>query len=272
MDRALVLVSWNGRDAPLRCLLQDGIPQFDLVLFDYSGNIDTKAALPCALAAMLLSERTECKGDIYQALARHLARMGRRPRFVGLIDDDVILSVNDINRLLHLGECHDLHAFSAALSHDSEYTHRWTLRQPNRVLREVDWVEVMMPIYHGDLFMAGAKHYIGRVSSWGIDKYLMPTLQQLGGMTRTVIVDAVMASHVRPITSGHATYRNGLTAAQEAESLKQVCLQLIAQQQPALRETAWFHRIFQQRHYRNRWQQLAFGLGRPLRRWLDQST
>ena len=103
----------------------------------------------------------------------------RRPRFVGLIDDDVVLSVADLNRLLHLAGCHDLHAFSASLSHDSEYTHPWSLTQPHRVLREVDWVEVMMPFYRGELFLAGAPHYDGNVSSWGIDRYLIPTLQQL---------------------------------------------------------------------------------------------
>lgn len=272
MDKPLVLVSWNGQEAPLRSLLHDGDPNFDLLLFDYSGQVGNGSPVPHALPATLLSERTQCKGDIYQALARHLGATGCRPRFVGLIDDDVILSVNDINRLLHLGECHDLHVFSAALSHDSEYTHRWTLQQPSRVLRQADWVEVMMPFYRGDLFLAGATHYEGNISSWGIDRYLMPTLQQLSGLTRTFIIDAVMASHVRPITSGQTTYRNGLTARQEAERMKQRCLQLLTERQPALLGSEWFHRIFERRHYRSRWQQLAYGLGRRVRRWLDQST
>lgn len=272
MKRPLVLVSWNGREAPLRCLLHDGDPHFDLVVFDYSGRYNKTQPLSHALPATLLSERTECKGDIFQALGRHLADTGRRPRFVALIDDDVILSVSDINRLLHLGMCHDLHVFSAALGHDSEYTHRWTLRQPNHVLREADWVEVMMPFYNGDLFLTAAPHFDGNISSWGIDKFLIPTLQRLTGMTRTAIVDAVMASHVRPITSGQTIYRNGLTARQEGDRMKQHCLQLIADRQPSLLGSAWFHRIFEQRHYRSRWQQLAYGVGRPIRRWLEQST
>lgn len=272
MDKPLVLISWNGKEAPLRCLLADVEPHFELVVFDYSGSFGTRTPLPHALPATVLSERTECKGDIYQALARHLIASGKRPRFVSLIDDDVIISVGEINRLLHLGECHDLHVFSAALSHDSQYTHRWMLRLPNRVMREVDWVEVMMPIYHGDLFISGAPHYDGNVSSWGIDKYLMPTLQQLCGFTRTVIVDAVMASHVRPISSGGSTFRNGLTAAMERDRMKQRCLELIRERKPALLDSAWHQRIFVRRHVRSRWQQLIYGLGRPVRRWLDQST
>ena len=270
--RPLVLVSWNGREPPLRCVLADTAPQFDLLLFDYSGTHLAGLAPPHPLAGGLLAQRTECKGEIYQALARHLLATRRRPRFVGLIDDDVVLSVADLNRLLHLAGCHDLHAFSASLSHDSEYTHRWSLTQPHRVLREVDWVEVMMPFYRGELFLAGAPHYDGNVSSWGIDRYLIPTLQQLDGMTRTAIVDAVMVSHVRPVTSGRAVYRNGLTAAQEAQRMKDLSLRLIDERAPQLRGTPWFHRTFERRHTRSRWEQIASGLGRPIRRWLDRST
>jgi hypothetical protein len=249
--RPLVLISWNGSEAPLRCLLADTTPQFDIVVFDYTARWVGTHNAPHALPNTLLSERTQCKGDIYQALARHLQATGLQPSFISLIDDDVLISVSDINRLLHLASYHGLHVSSAALSHDSHYTHRWSLRQPNRVLREVDWVEVMMPVYSGDL---------------------VPTMQQLTGLTHTAIVDAVMASHVRPITSGETVYRNGLTAGQERDKMKQLCLGLIDQHKPELRQTDWFRRIFQQRHVRTRWQQLAYGLGRPIRRWLDQST
>lgn len=269
-DRPVVLVAWNGREAPLARLLADAEPRFELLLFDYSGQAQLDGAPP--LGATLLSERTECKGDLYNALARWLRAQGRTPRFVALIDDDVILSIADIHRLLHLGACHGLHAFSAALSHDSHYTHRWTLRRSQRVLRPVDWVEVMMPFYSGRLFLDAAPHFEGNVSSWGIDRYLMPTLQRLRGLDGSFIVDAVMASHVRPVTSGQSVFRNGMTAAQEAAQLKARCLALIDAEQPALRGSDWFRRLFERRHTRSRWEQIEGALGRPLRRWLERST
>jgi hypothetical protein len=272
MDKPLVLISWNGREAPLRCLLRDGVPQFDLVVFDYSGQADAQLLRQLPWPVVLLSEVTQCKGDIYQALAKYLNESNFHPRFVSLIDDDIIISVNDINRVLHLGELHDLHVFSPTLSHDSQYTHRWTLRQPNRMLRPVDWVEVMMPFYHGDLFLAAAPYYEGNISSWGIDKYLIPTWGQLKKMTRTVLIDAVMACHYRPITSGRMVYRNGLTAGQERDRMRQACLDLIAGQAPELQQSAWFDRIFKRRHVRTRWQQVIYRIGRPLRRWLERST
>lgn len=283
--RPLVLVSWNGQATPLACLLLDQAPQFELLLFDYSGRATPSPRQPVALcslpggqgvapdwAATLLSERTECKGDIYQALARELATREAVPAFVGLVDDDVLLSVGDLNRLLHLGRNLGLHVFSPALSHDSVYTHRWSLRLPHRVQRAVPWVEVMMPVYDGGLFMAAAPHFAGNVSSWGIDKYLVPTLQQLTGKTRCAIVDAVMATHVRPITSGMTTYRHGLTAGEEAARMKALCQALVRQHRPALEGGPWWRQTFRQRHVRTRWQQLVYGLGRPIRRWLDAST
>jgi hypothetical protein len=269
VDRDVLLVSWNGREPPLARLLADVQPRFELLLFDYSGQ----ARLACApLGATLMSERTECKGDLYNALARRLSERGQRPRFVGLIDDDVVLSVSDIHRLMHLGACHGLHAYSAALGHDSHYTHRWTLKQTNRVLRSVDWVEVMMPFYSGRLFLEAAPHFASNVSSWGIDRYLMPTLQRLRGLEGCCIVDAVMASHVRPVTSGQSVFRNGLTAAEEAAQLKAHCLALIDAEQPALRGSDWFHRLFERRHTRSRWEQIGSAIGRPIRRWLERST
>jgi 6-phosphogluconate dehydrogenase len=146
------------------------------------------------------------------------------------------------------------------------------LAQPHRLFRAVDWVEVMMPFYRGDLFLAAREHLNGNVSSWGLDKYLWPTLQQLRGQTRTAVIDAVTASHRRPITSGHKTYRNGRTAPQERDAMRELSRQLLQTQRPDLVGSDWYRRIFQQRHVRTRWQRLWTGLGRPIRRWLDQST
>ena len=272
MTRPLVLVSWDGASEPLAMIHLDAAAQFDWLLFDFSGRQPAGPRELRGQPVLVLSGRTECKGEIYQALAAYLATQDLTPEYVALIDDDIIIAVTDINRALHLGRCTGLDVFSPSLSHDSEYTHRWTLRQPNRLWRPVDWVEVMMPFYRGDIFRAGTAHYAGNVSSWGIDKYLMPTLQQLLGKTRTALLDAIMASHCRPVTSGQKVYRNGRTAAEESAQLKAVCQELIATQKPELISTDWYRRIFVQRHARTRWQQIKFRIGRPLRRWMEEST
>jgi hypothetical protein len=268
----LVLVSWNGQNTPLACIHHDAQPQFDWLVFDFSGTQAGNLAQVHGHAAMLLSGSTECKGEIYSALAEYLHAQGRCPEYVALIDDDVWIAVSDINRALHLARCDGLDVFSPVLTHDSFYTHRWSLQQPHRLFREVDWVEVMMPFYRGEIFLAGREHYRGNVSSWGIDKYLMPTLQQVLKKPRTALIDAVAAAHRRPITSGQKTYRNGMTAGQERDAMRERCLGMLRDKAPELLRSNWHRRVFEQRHVRTRWQQLIYGLGRPLRRWLEQST
>jgi hypothetical protein len=271
-SRPLVLVSWDGAAEPLAMIHLDARPEFDWLLFDFSGRQAPGRHELRGQSVTVLARSTECKGELYQALAEHLLETGQSPEYVALIDDDILIAISDINRALHLGRRAGLDVFSPTLSHDSVYTHRWTLRQPSRLLRPVDWVEVMMPFYRGALFLAGAPHYAGNISSWGIDKYLLPTLQQLSGMHRTALLDAVMASHMRPVTSGQKIYRNGRSAGEESALLKALCQRLIAEQRPELLVSEWYRRIFLQRHARSRWQQLLYGLGRPLRRWLEQST
>eukprot|EP01137_Pigoraptor_chileana_P012703 Opistho-2@65353 len=175
--RPLVLVSWDGASEALAMIHLDASAQFDWLLFDFSGRQAPGPRELRGLTVQVLSAATECKGEIYQALAAHLAQQDLTPEFVSLIDDDILIAVSDINRSLHLGRSLGLDVFSPTLSHDSIYTHRWSLSQPSRLIREVDWIEVMMPFYRGTLFMAGSPHYRGNVSSWGIDKYLPCTLR-----------------------------------------------------------------------------------------------
>ena len=271
-ERPVVLVSWNGHGEPLKYFHLDAAAEFELLLFDYTGTQAGGRRVIAGVEAEVLSAVTECKGDIYQALCGWLHEQGRQPEFVGLIDDDVWLSASGVNRALHLARCEGFDVFSPTLLHDSFATHRWMLCQPHRLFREVDWVEVMMPFYRGDLFLSAREHLAGNISSWGLDKYLWPTLQQIRGQTRTVLIDAVTASHRRPISSGGKVYRHGLNAKQELAKMRELAIALLHAHRGDLIHSAWYRRVFVQRHVRSRWQQLLFGLGRPIRRWLDQST
>lgn len=270
--RPLVLVSWDGKSQPLQMLALDAAPLFDILLFDYSGRCADASLRVGAVDCRVLALATECKGDIYQALAAWLAPQGEPPEYVSLIDDDVLLSVSQLNQALHIARAYQLDSFSPCLSHDSHYSHRWTLKRGNQLLHWVDWVEVMMPFYRGALFMAGAPHYQGNSSSYGIDCYLMPTLQQLSGSQRTAILNTVMAAHVRPISSGNKVFKNGRTAPQERERMKAHCTELLRQADAGLLRSDWYRRVFLLRQERTAWQRFKYRIGRPIRRWLEMST
>ncbi len=274
--RPAVLVSWDGESLPLALVHQDAPPEFDWILFDYTGRQSSGARTLRGQPMTVLAAKTECKGEIFKHLSEHLAATaaadGPWPEYVGIIDDDILISVAQINTALHLARCERLDVFSPSLSHDSPYSHQWMRHQPNRIYREVDWVEVMMPFYRGDLFMAARAYYEDNISSWGLDRFLIPALQQLRGQTRTALLDAVMASHRRPVTSGGKVYRNGRTAWQERQILRQASLELIAREAPALRESPWYHRTFVQRETPGRWIRWKRRAARAVTAWLDESS
>ena len=260
----LVLYSWDGASEPMACLHLNATPQFNLVLFDYSGRQESATVQIRGLTCTVLSRATECKGEIFQHFSAYLKSEQKVPEYVGLIDDDVITSVADINELLHIARCTKLDVFSASLSHDSNYSWRWTLHQGNSFCRPVQWVEVMMPFYRGELFLAGEPHYGNNVSSWGIDCYLIPVLQQLLSLPNAAIVDRIVACHRRPVTSGGKVYRNGMTANQERDVMKAKCIKLVEENAPKLLHSAWYRQTFENAHNRTVWQQIKRAIGRPI--------
>ncbi|MFT7723785.1 MAG: hypothetical protein QM788_13305 [Roseateles sp.] len=272
-DLPLVLVSWDGDDLPLRMVHLDTTPQFRFLVFDYTGRCQDERLQVAGVDCSVMAHKTECKGDIYQIMAAHLEALEVWPEYVALIDDDILLSISDINRLLHVARVAALDSFAPVLAHDCHWGHRWTLRQGDRLLLPVDWVEVMMPFYRTPLFMAGRELYEGRISSYGIDKYAMTTVQKLTGMDHVALVNGVVASHMRPISTGAGRrYRNGLTGDEEKAQLREQCMALVRRLAPDLKDSAWWRRTFEQRHVRSFGQRMLAGLGRPIRHWLERAT
>ena len=241
---ALVAYAWDGKSLPFDNLQLDVPPQFSLLVFDYSGTHSSGPSTLRGQEALLLSHATEGKGEVLCSLAEHLIATGVTPEYVAVIDDDIVLSVSQLNLALALGRRANLDAFSPTLSGDSFFSHPWTVTRGKRTYREEGWVEIMMPFYRGSLFLAGRDFYRGNISSWGVDCYLIPMLQQISGETRTAVLDTVVARHVRPVTSGDRVFKNGLMAHQEMEAMREVCIAHLQARAPQFLGTAWFQRFF----------------------------
>jgi len=237
---ALVVYAWNGREAPLALVTADTAPEFDVLVFDYSGacGVTEAAGWP------ILSCRTECKGEIYREVHRHLARSGELYEYVGLIDDDIELAWSDLNRLLAIARGHGLDSFQAALTPDSHHAHHWLVARGGQVLRPLPWVEVMMPFYRTALFMAGGDYYARSISSYGLDQFVFPALQKLMGLDKVAIIDAVTVRHGRPITSDDKVFANGLTAHQERAVQWRMARAQVARECPDLVGTRWYFQTF----------------------------
>lgn len=268
----LVLISWDGESKPLSSLLIDAVPNFDILIFDYSGrNKNVEHLAVEEIIAQVLSMATECKGDIYQALAKYIISNESAPCYIGLIDDDIVLSISDINRALHLANLKNLDVFSPTLTHDSNYSHSWMLQRPHRCVRDVEWVEVMMPFYKHQIFIAASAYFDGFSTSWGFDAYLFPMIQREMGMTRCALIDSVAAFHYRPISSHQKVYRSGMTAFEEAAAMKKKCMDHIADHHPDWLSTEWYRRIYIRKRVHTRFQKYIYQIGRPIKRWLENS-
>ena len=244
----LVVYAWNGRDKPLGLVHTDEHPTFDVLVFDYSGTSrETSAA-----GWPVLSCQTQCKGEIYREVHSHLKALPERYAYVGLIDDDIELTWSGLNRLLAIAFKYRLDSFQAALTPDSHHSHPWLVSRAGQQIRELPWVEVMMPFYRIELFMAGGPYFARSISSYGLDQFVFPALQTLLGMERVAVVDDVAFTHARPITSDGKVFANGLTAHEERVVQWRLARAAIARERPELVGTRWYMRTFSplNGHYR----------------------
>ena len=277
-DKSIILISWDGKSQPLSHVHIDAHPNFDLILFDYSGIHPHDQSMDVVrngfgFVTTVLSKKTECKGDLFQVLGDYIEHLSIAPSaYISLIDDDVMISIADINRALHIAEVSNIDVFSPVLTHDSFFSHRWMLQQPHNQIRPVKWVEVMCPFYKSDIFMAASPYFKGFTSSWGFDKYLFPTIQKIYKRNNTALLDCIAATHLRPITSQEKRFSNGMTAAEEMHVIKDMCIRLIQDKQPDLTNTDWYKSIFMQKNHYSYWEKHLYQLGRPIKRWLAKSA
>lgn len=232
MMNASIYVTWNVmNDKPLSNILLDDEPRFNLILFEYSGNLKNESSITIKHVSwenscFVHSEASEGKGDIIRHLAKHIDESSTK--YIGIIDDDILIRVSDLNRALELGVNADLASFQPSLARCSHYSHEFTVNQQNSIVRKVDWVEIMMPIMKSELLWLAKPFLELSISSWGLDCYLFPMLALTQGVRGGhAVIDASIAAHVRPITSGAKIYRNGFTAQQEMMVVKEACIQYL---------------------------------------------
>lgn len=225
--KSIVVISWDGISTPLSYVLQDTAPDFDLFIFDYSGQ-DNASKLEALQPAFYLSQQTECKGDILQGVYTYLLQNKVDDfKYIGLLDDDIYISYSDLNKLLFIANMEALDVFQASLSHDSYYHHRQFIQKAGNVMIPIKWVEIMAPFYSKEVFFEAGKEFNRSISGTGIDVYLIPTVQVLLGKTKTAVVHAVSMKHCRPIRTDNRIFRNGKDNLTEIAELQAYCIDIV---------------------------------------------
>lgn len=236
--RSLIVFTWDG--GSLDHISLDADPQFDILLFDFTG----RATPPAHLDWPILSQKTECKGDVLRVVCRHIRQHGLDPEYVALYDHDIRTSISDINRLLDIAHKARLDSFAPALTHDSFFSYSRFLCRPEDSIRPARWVEVMMPFYRTELFLAASDFYEHSITAYGIDSFVIPMFQKVLNMGNVGIIDAVTVTHTQPVSSGKRVCSNGLTPYDERRIARQQCLDWLRAHRPDLIGTSWFYETF----------------------------
>jgi hypothetical protein len=189
--RNLVIVR-AGRGSLHPELLKGSAPaEFDLLVASYEAGAP-EARHKQAYAVTSSGPKIAGYADLFR---RH-PELLKRYDYIALFDDDIRIAQRDIERLFRIGRQYDLELFQPALSHDSYFSYAATLAHRNFRLRFTNTVEMMCPVFSAaHLRRALPLFELGYET--GID--LLWTRLSDDPWRRFAIVDAVVATHTRPV-------------------------------------------------------------------------
>ena len=195
-----------GKDSLHRQLLK-GDADFDLHLLIYDGSYNKF----CNDSDFVACDAGYKMDMIYRYLHRH-PELFEKYEYFFLLDDDIVISTEDVNRLFSMMREYQLKIALPSLVM-SYYTYKHTAFHPFYILRYTNFVEMMMPCFSRDALKAVLPTFEQKIRWCGIEMH-WPVL--VGSNHKDMaIVDAVSAKHTRPVQSW-----NSLSQLQQDNYLK----------------------------------------------------
>jgi hypothetical protein len=178
---------------------------WDLIVNHYDGAF--RRSIPCDVE---LHQEGVLPGTKFTAMHGLLERwpdLLARYDFVLLLDDDVVIPGQGLERLFHMAADNGLDLAQASLSSDSHSFFEVFRHRGGAALRPVRGVEIMMPLLSRRALRLAGPLFGETISGWGLDYALAEIVaRDLGG--RVAVVDDVVAQHTRPVdTAGGAYYQ-----------------------------------------------------------------
>lgn len=195
-----------GKDSLHRQLLK-GDADFDLHLLIYDGSYNKF----CNDSDFVACDAGYKMDMIYRYLHRH-PELFEKYEYFFLLDDDIVISTEDVNRLFSMMREYQLKIAQPSLVM-SYYTYKHTAFHPFYILRYTNFVEMMMPCFSRDALKAVLPTFEQKIRWCGIEMH-WPVL--VGSNHKDMaIVDVVSAKHTRPVQSW-----NSLSQLQQENYLK----------------------------------------------------
>lgn len=195
-----------GKDSLHRQLLK-GDADFDLHLLIYDGSYNKF----CNDSDFVACDAGYKMDMTYRYLHRH-PELFEKYEYFFLLDDDIVISTEDVNRLFSMMREYQLKIAQPSLVM-SYYTYKHTAFHPFYILRYTNFVEMMMPCFSRDALKAVLPTFEQKIRWCEIEMH-WPVL--VGSNHKDMaIVDAVSAKHTRPVQSW-----NSLSQLQQENYLK----------------------------------------------------
>jgi len=86
-----------------------------------------------------------------------------------ILDDDIEITSEDINRMFTISETHNLLICAPSFKHDSKISHPITVHKPHTLLTYTNFVEVNTPLFRKDALVKYMKYYNPCLIGYGID-------------------------------------------------------------------------------------------------------
>lgn len=177
---------------------------FDLAVNDWTGS--HKFSKAAEQAEFKFAE----KGHKWPTIARILPQLPRY-KFYAFIDEDIDISVDNLNHLFKTGELFNLQIYQGALTLRSHYSHEFVRQQEGSYVRSTNFVEIMAPFFSADALDRCVHTFTLSELGWGLE-YLWNDILRSEGLA---IVDAFPLTHIRPVQSNRWKNQRGETAEQE---------------------------------------------------------
>lgn len=195
-----------GKDSLHRQLLK-GDADFDLHLLIYDGSYNKF----CNDSDFVACDAGYKMDMTYRYLHRN-PELFEKYEYFFLLDDDIVISTEDVNRLFSMMREYQLKIAQPSLVM-SYYTYKHTAFHPFYILRYTNFVEMMMPCFSRDALKVVLPTFEQKIRWCGIEMH-WPVL--IGSNHNDMaIVDAVSAKHTRPVQSW-----NSLSQLQQENYLK----------------------------------------------------
>lgn len=174
--------------------LKDHSREFDVFTVDFSSD--------CVLKDKGEDFYLNMKGFKPQLVACAIEQLGdtiHDYERICLPDDDLFIRAESVNRMFKIAHKHNFDICQPALTKDSYFSHRITLKIPLIECHFTNFVEVMAPIFKTPILLNYLDTFRSAKTGWGLDVLWQHDAQQLG--YKMGIIDSTPITHTRPINA-----------------------------------------------------------------------